>query len=89
MFVSFASANRDATRFADGERFDIHRTIEQHLGFGWGPHVCIGRPLARLGMRVAFEELLPRLGDYELLLERAERTRNPNLRGYQALPIRF
>jgi cytochrome P450 len=88
MFVSFASANRDATRFTDGERFDIHRTIEQHLGFGWGPHVCIGRPLARLGMRVAFEELLPRLGDYELLLEHAERTRNPNLRGYQALPIR-
>ncbi|MEO7912534.1 MAG: hypothetical protein ABIV47_23035 [Roseiflexaceae bacterium] len=40
-------------------------------------------------MRVAFEELLPRLGDYELLLERVERTRNPNLRGYQALPIRF
>jgi hypothetical protein len=37
-------------------------------------------------MRVTFEELLPRLGDYELLLER---TRNPNLRGYQALPIRF
>ena len=89
MFVSFASANRDATRFADAERFDIHRTIEQHLGFGWGPHICIGRPLARLGMRIAFEELLPHLGDYELLLERAERTRNPNLRGYQVLPIRF
>jgi cytochrome P450 len=89
MFVSFASANRDAARFVDAERFDIHREIEQHLGFGWGPHICIGRPLARLGMRVAFEELLPRLGDYELRLERAERTRNPNLRGYQALPIRF
>jgi hypothetical protein len=43
---------------------------------GWGPHICIGRPLARLG-------------DYELLLERAERTRNPNLRGNQALPFRF
>ncbi len=40
-------------------------------------------------MRIAVEELLPRLGDYELLLERAERTRNPTLRGYQALPIRF
>jgi cytochrome P450 len=89
MFVSFASANRDAARFADAERFDIHRMIDEHLGFGWGPHTCIGRPLGRLGMRVAFEELLPHLGDYEPLLERAERTRNPNLRGYQVLPIRF
>ena len=38
---------------------------------------------------VALFQLLPRLGDYELRLERAERTRNPNLHGYQALPIRF
>jgi cytochrome P450 len=89
MFVSFASANRDETRFAHAERFDVHRSIDQHLGFGWGPHICIGRPLARLGMRVAFEELLPRLGDYEPRLDRAKRTRNPNLRGYQVLPIRF
>jgi cytochrome P450 len=89
MFVSFASANRDETRFADAGRFDIHRAIDQHLGFGWGPHICIGRPLARLGMRVAFEELLPRLGEYQPVLERAERTRNPNLRGYQVLPIRL
>jgi cytochrome P450 len=89
LFVSFASANRDQTRFVDPERFDIHRAIDQHLGFGWGPHICIGRPLARLGMRIAFEELLPRLGDYQPVLERAERTRNPNLRGYQVLPIRI
>jgi cytochrome P450 len=89
MFVSFASANRDETRFAHAERFDMHRSIDQHLGFGGGPHICIGRPLARLGMRVAFEELLPRLGDYEPRLDRAKRTRNPNLRGYQVLPIRF
>lgn len=89
LFVSFASANRDETRFADAERFDIHRSLAQHLGFGWGPHICIGRPLGRLGLRIAFEELLPRLGDYEPQLDRAQRTRNPNLRGYQALPIRF
>jgi cytochrome P450 len=88
MFVSFASANRDETRFASPERFDIHRAIDQHLGFGWGPHICIGRPLARLGMRIAFEELLPRLGAYQPVLDRAERTRNPNLRGYQVLPVR-
>jgi cytochrome P450 len=89
LLVSFASANRDERRFADPERFDIHRAIDQHLGFSWGPHTCIGRPLARLAMRVAFEELLPRLGAYQPLLERAQRTRNPNMRGYQVLPIRL
>jgi cytochrome P450 len=89
VFVSFASANRDENQFVSAAAFDMHRVIEQHLGYGWGPHLCIGRPLARLGMRIAYEELLPRLGDYELLLEGAERTRNPNLRGYQVLPIRF
>ena len=89
MFVSFASANRDESRFVDPERFDMHRAIDWHLGFGWGPHLCIGRPWARLGMKVAFEELLPRLADYEVLFERADRTRNPNLRGYRVLPIRI
>mgnify|MGYP001247282511 CR=1 FL=1 len=89
LFVSFGAANRDPAQFADPERFDIARPIERHLGYGWGPHQCIGRPLARLAMRVAFEELLPALGDYELVPGEAQRTRNPNLRGFQRLPIRY
>lgn len=89
VLVSFASANRDERQFAEAERFDIGRSIGSHLGYSWGPHQCIGRPLARLTMRVVFEELLPVLGDYTPLLDQAERTRNPNMRGFQRLPIRF
>lgn len=87
VFVSFGAANRDPARFADPEAFDINRQLEQHLGYGWGAHQCIGRPLARLTMRIAFEELLPVLGDYTIVAEGAVRTRNPNLRGFQQLPL--
>lgn len=89
VLVSFASANRDERQFPEAERFLIHRQLDEHLGFSWGPHRCIGRPLGRLAMRVAFEELLPHLGDYQLDLARAERTRNPNMRGFKTLPLRF
>lgn len=89
VLVSFAAANHDSAQFADAERFDIARELDRHLGFSWGPHQCFGRPLARLTMRVAFEELLPALGDYGLALDQAVRTRNPNMRGFQKLPITF
>lgn len=89
VLVNFAAANRDPAQFADPERFDIGRPLERHLGYSWGPHQCIGRPLARLTLRVAFEELLPAFGDYTLVEGEAVRTRNPNMRGFQRLPIRF
>lgn len=89
LLVSFASANRDERQFPEAERFLIDRAADEHLGFSWGAHRCIGRPLGRLTMRVAFEELLPVLGDYQLDLARAERTRNPNMRGFKTLPLRF
>ncbi len=88
-FVVFGAANRDERQFPDPERFDIHRKIARHLGFGWGIHICLGAPLARLEMKVAFEELLPRLGDYSLDMAHAERSHGPQFRGYQVLPISF
>jgi cytochrome P450 len=47
------SANYDESVFADPERFDIRRTPNRHLGFGQGPHFCLGAPLARLEVRLA------------------------------------
>jgi cytochrome P450 len=59
------SANRDERVFDDPFRFDIARTPNLHLGFGFGAHVCLGASLARMEMRVAFQELLSRIETFE------------------------
>jgi cytochrome P450 len=62
----WGAANRDEREFEHPERFDPQRRIRRHLAFGQGLHFCLGANLARLEARVAFEELLARLPDYEL-----------------------
>ena len=65
MLFLVAAANRDDRRYPDGDRFDIHREIGQHLTFGYGIHFCLGAALARLEGRVALDEVLhavPRVG---------------------------
>ena len=67
-----ASANRDATQFADPDRFDVARNPKGHLSFGLGAHFCLGASLARLEARVALEALLPHLGERRLADEQLE-----------------
>jgi cytochrome P450 len=55
------SANRDEMQFSDAETFDIRRTPNRHLAFGYGIHFCIGAPLARLESKIALEAMLERL----------------------------
>lgn len=55
------SANRDETVFDEPFRFDIARSPNRHVAFGFGVHVCLGASLARMEMRVAFSELLARI----------------------------
>ncbi len=62
----WGAANRDEREFEDPERFDPHRRIRRHLAFGQGLHFCLGANLARLETRVAFEELLARLPEYQI-----------------------
>ncbi|WP_327090842.1 cytochrome P450 [Nonomuraea sp. NBC_01738] len=56
--VYHASANRDESVFSSPDRFDIGRTPNDHVSFGFGPHVCLGAHLARTQMRAVFRELL-------------------------------
>ncbi len=60
------SANRDETVFADAGRFDVTRDPNPHMGFGHGIHFCLGASLARLEMRVLFEEILPEFSRYRV-----------------------
>ena len=60
------SANRDEGVFADPFRFDTTRTPNPHLSFGFGTHVCLGSSLARMEMRIAFQELLARIETFTL-----------------------
>ena len=62
MFALFyASANRDADVFTDPDRFDIGRTPNRHLGFGWAEHYCLGAHLARASIAALLEQLAARM----------------------------
>ncbi len=61
------SANRDAAVFDDPDVFDIARKPNPHLGFGQGIHYCLGANLARLELRVLFEELLGRFSSVRVV----------------------
>jgi cytochrome P450 len=66
VFVLFAAANRDPERWPDPARFDIDREPRAHVGFGYGPHLCLGAPLARLETKIALERLLRVAPEYHL-----------------------
>jgi hypothetical protein len=66
VFLLFGAANRDPREFEDADRFDVRRRMKRHLAFGHGIHFCLGKSLARLEARVAFEELLAAAPDYAL-----------------------
>jgi cytochrome P450 family 142 subfamily A polypeptide 1 len=65
--LMYSSANRDPAHFTDPERLDVARHPNQHLSFGFGTHFCLGASLARLEIRVFFEELLRRVRGMHLV----------------------
>jgi cytochrome P450 len=87
MLCLVGSANRDDRRHPDGDRFDIHRDIGQHLTFGFGAHFCLGAALARLEGRVALEEVLKRFPEWDLDREHAKLASTSTVRGWETLPV--
>jgi cytochrome P450 len=82
-----ASGNRDERKFSDPDRFDIHRTIDHHLAFGYGTHFCLGAALARLEGRVALDEVLTRFPAWEVDWGNAVQARTSTVRGWESLPV--
>ncbi len=84
----YGSANRDEEVFAEPDRFDVTRSPNEHLAFGLGAHFCLGAQLARLELRVIFEELFSRLPNLALAGE-PRRLRSNIFNGLERLPVRF
>ena len=88
LLMCYPSANRDEAVFSDPFRFDIARSPNAHLAFGYGPHVCLGQHLAKLEIRVFFEEFLSRVEKIELVGEPAWVAAN-FVGGLKRMPMSF
>jgi cytochrome P450 len=88
LMLSYLSANNDETVFDEPERFQVDRDASRHLAFGAGAHACLGQHLARLEMRILFEELIPRFRTLELVGE-PKRSAARFVGGPKTVPVRF
>ncbi|HET9231812.1 MAG TPA: cytochrome P450, partial [Vitreimonas sp.] len=88
LMLCYASGNRDEDVFPDPDVFDIDRKPNRQLAFGNGAHLCLGQHLARLEMRILYEELLPKLKNVRLDGE-PRFSEGFFVNGLKALPIQF
>ena len=89
MLVLLTGANRDGREFENPDDVQVTRTPNRHLSFGTGPHRCLGSHLARVVLRIAFEELLGRLPDIEPDPDRPSVSNTSQVRGVLELHTRF
>ncbi|HEU5270934.1 MAG TPA: cytochrome P450, partial [Jatrophihabitans sp.] len=87
--LSLSSADRDGGKYPDPDRLDLNRRPNGVLGFGHGPHYCIGAPLARIQAEAALRKLLDRYPGIRLAADpdTLEWENNPLLRGLLQLPV--
>lgn len=88
ILMIYGSANRDEDEFENPDAFDIDRN-PHHLAFGIGNHFCLGANLARMELRVAFEELLRRLPDMEYATDGPELGESALVRSVQHLRVKY
>ncbi|MGI5500745.1 cytochrome P450 family protein [Lentzea sp. CA-135723] len=91
VLLAIASANRDPERFGDPHALDVRRPAAGHLAFGHGIHHCLGAPLARIEVQMAFDSLLDAFPAMTLAAEPGDlRWRNSTIiRGLESLPVRL
>ncbi|HVW80849.1 MAG TPA: cytochrome P450 [Mycobacteriales bacterium] len=86
VLLLIGSANRDDSVFADPDSYDLDRDTSELLSFGSGRHFCLGASLARLEAKVVLEQLVSRVGSYDVDEANARRVHSVNVRGFAHLP---
>ena len=90
LLLLYPSGNRDETVFDNPEEFDITRSPNDHMAFGFGSHFCLGNRLARMELTVMFDRLLDRLPDIALAEDAEPPKRAANfVSGYETMPVVF
>jgi cholest-4-en-3-one 26-monooxygenase len=90
LLLLYPAANRDERVFSAPEEFDITRTPNDHIAFGFGSHFCLGNRLARMELNVMFDRLLDRLPDLTLADDQPLAKRPANfVSGYETMPVVF
>ncbi len=89
VLLMYAAANRDPEVFEDAGAFDVTRSPNNHVSFGFGTHFCLGASLARLEIKVMLEELLQRIPNMQLADPSAPVPRTPStfIRGIPSMPV--
>lgn len=88
LWLAYPSGNRDEEVFDQPDAFQVDRKPNKHLAFGYGAHLCLGQHLAKMEMRILFEELLPRLKTLEFAGE-PKLSQGSFVSGPKTLPIRY
>ena len=81
------SAGRDERKYPEAGRFDIHRSFDHHVSFGYGIHFCLGAALARMEGRIGLEESLARFPEWAVDHERSVRLHTSTVRGWSSVPV--
>jgi cytochrome P450 len=90
VMLMWAAANRDPSEFPDPETIDIERSPNRHMAFGVGLHRCLGSNLARTMFQVMIDEILNRLPDFEMTVDKAPRFEVAvHVYAPSSLPVRF
>jgi cytochrome P450 len=85
--VWLGPANRDPAQFPDPDRLDLRRADNRHVAFGYGPHFCVGAPLARLEGQIAISAILDRVPAIRLVDEPLEYQQSTVFRALKRLPV--